>query len=129
MFYNREDQWEVPTLDEGGGEARAMQPYYTIMRLPGEREAEFIQMLPFTPRRRAARAGSRIRRPVGSNGTSTSTATPATRSRSRSPMSATGLRRVSASSSRVATRRPSGPSVWAHRRRWPAGCHAAARAA
>jgi len=29
-----------------------MQPYYTIMRLPGEQEPEFIQMLPFTPRRR-----------------------------------------------------------------------------
>ncbi len=29
-----------------------MQPYYTIMRLPGEAEAEFIQMLPFTPRRK-----------------------------------------------------------------------------
>ena len=27
-----------------------MQPYYTIMRLPGETGAEFIQMLPFTPR-------------------------------------------------------------------------------
>ena len=29
-----------------------MQPYYTIMRLPGETDAEFIQMLPFTPRRK-----------------------------------------------------------------------------
>jgi uncharacterized membrane protein (UPF0182 family) len=29
-----------------------MQPYYTIMRLPGEAEPEFIQMLPFTPRNR-----------------------------------------------------------------------------
>ena len=29
-----------------------MQPYYTIMRLPGEQDAEFIQMLPFTPRRK-----------------------------------------------------------------------------
>lgn len=29
-----------------------MQPYYTIMRLPGEQQAEFIQMLPFTPRRK-----------------------------------------------------------------------------
>jgi uncharacterized membrane protein (UPF0182 family) len=29
-----------------------MQPYYTIMRLPGEPEPEFIQMLPFTPRNR-----------------------------------------------------------------------------
>ena len=27
-----------------------MQPYYTIMRLPGEQKTEFIQMLPFTPR-------------------------------------------------------------------------------
>jgi uncharacterized membrane protein (UPF0182 family) len=52
VLYNREDQWDIPALDEGGGEARAMQPYYTIMRLPGEPEAEFIQMLPFTPRRR-----------------------------------------------------------------------------
>ncbi len=51
VFYNREDQWEVPTI-ETGREAQAMQPYYTIMRLPGEPDAEFIQMLPFTPRRK-----------------------------------------------------------------------------
>jgi uncharacterized membrane protein (UPF0182 family) len=29
-----------------------MSPYYTMMKLPGEQDAEFIQMLPFTPRRR-----------------------------------------------------------------------------
>jgi uncharacterized membrane protein (UPF0182 family) len=51
VFYNREDQWEVPTVDEGQN-ARPMQPYYTIMRLPGEKDEEFIQMLPYTPRRR-----------------------------------------------------------------------------
>jgi hypothetical protein len=51
VFYNREDQWEVPTIDDAG-EARPMQPYYTIMRLQGEPRAEFIQMLPFTPRRK-----------------------------------------------------------------------------
>jgi uncharacterized membrane protein (UPF0182 family) len=51
VYYNREDQWEIPTVDEGT-ERNAMQPYYTIMRLPGEKDAEFIQMLPFTPRRR-----------------------------------------------------------------------------
>ena len=52
-FYKREDQWEIPVIEEsadGGG--AAMQPYYTIMRLPGEKDAEFIQMLPFTPRRK-----------------------------------------------------------------------------
>jgi len=51
VFYNREDQWEVPTIDDATN-AEAMQPYYTIMRLPGEADPEFIQMLPFTPRRK-----------------------------------------------------------------------------
>ena len=51
VFYNREDQWDVPSID-GGGETVRMEPYYTIMRLPGESSPEFIQMLPFTPRRR-----------------------------------------------------------------------------
>lgn len=51
VFYNKEDQWEVPAIDRGG-ETIGMEPYYTIMRLPGSQEAEFIQMLPFTPRRR-----------------------------------------------------------------------------
>ena len=47
VFYNREDQWEVPIVD-----GEQMEPYYTVMRLPGEEKAEFIQMLPFTPRGR-----------------------------------------------------------------------------
>jgi len=51
VFYNKEDQWEVPSIDRGNDSAQ-MEPYYTIMKLPGERRAEFIQMLPFTPRRR-----------------------------------------------------------------------------
>jgi hypothetical protein len=51
VFYNKEDQWEAPVV-QTGSESQRMVPYYTIMKLPGEREAEFIQMLPFTPRRR-----------------------------------------------------------------------------
>ena len=51
VFYNREDQWEIPVIEDAG-EAGPMQPYFTIMRLPGEAEPEFIQMLPFTPRSR-----------------------------------------------------------------------------
>ena len=51
VFYNKEDQWEAPAIDSGG-ESRRMEPYYTMMKLPGEQDAEFIQMLPFTPRRR-----------------------------------------------------------------------------
>ena len=45
IFYNREDEWEVPQVD-----GIRMTPYYTIMRLPGEAKEEFILMLPFVPR-------------------------------------------------------------------------------
>ena len=51
VFYNREDQWQIPIIEDAG-DAGPMQPYYTIMRLPGQEEPEFIQMLPFTPRNR-----------------------------------------------------------------------------
>jgi uncharacterized membrane protein (UPF0182 family) len=51
VFYNKEDQWEAPTVDDGG-ESHRMAPYYAMMKLPNEQTAEFIQMLPFTPRRR-----------------------------------------------------------------------------
>jgi hypothetical protein len=51
VFYNKEDQWEAPVVDSSG-ESRRMEPYYTMMKVPGEQDAEFIQMLPFTPRRR-----------------------------------------------------------------------------
>jgi uncharacterized protein len=49
VFYNKEDQWQVPALDNGQNTV-PMQPYYTIMTLPGEQQAEFLQMLPFSPR-------------------------------------------------------------------------------
>ena len=49
VFYNKEDQWEVPALEVGGRTDR-MEPYYTVMKLPGETRGEFIAMLPFTPR-------------------------------------------------------------------------------
>jgi len=51
VFYNKEDQWELPSIEQG--EERApMQPYYTVMKLPGESRSEFIQMVPLTPRRK-----------------------------------------------------------------------------
>ncbi|HEX2445322.1 MAG TPA: UPF0182 family protein [Vicinamibacterales bacterium] len=51
VFYNKEDQWEIPAIEREGNPV-PMQPYYTIMKLPGEKRGEFIQMLPFTPRRK-----------------------------------------------------------------------------
>jgi uncharacterized membrane protein (UPF0182 family) len=53
VFYNKEDQWEIPTVGVGNQtQQQRMEPYYSIMRLPGETQAEFIQMLPFTPRQK-----------------------------------------------------------------------------
>ena len=52
VFYNKEDQWEVPAIEQVSGQASRMLPWYTIMKLPGEQSPEFIQMLPFTPRQK-----------------------------------------------------------------------------
>ncbi len=51
VFYNKEDLWSIPTRTEGGREAE-MEPYYMIMKLPGEEKEEFILLIPFTPTRR-----------------------------------------------------------------------------
>lgn len=45
VFYNREDDWEIPAVDN-----LRMAPYFTIMRLPGEEKEEFLLMLPFSPK-------------------------------------------------------------------------------
>jgi len=66
VFYNKEDQWEAPAVDSGGESSR-MAPYYTMMKLPGEQDAEFIQMLPFTPRRRDNLASWMVARSDGEN--------------------------------------------------------------
>jgi len=49
IFYHREDQWQKPTL---GRTADPADPFlrHIVMRLPGEDRAEFILMVPFTPR-------------------------------------------------------------------------------
>ena len=47
IFYNNEDLWEIPRA----GESPA-QPYYTIMKLPGETREEFVLLLPYTPAKR-----------------------------------------------------------------------------
>ena len=54
IFYNKEDQWEIPVIAQAGeeqtGGVPAMAPRHMIMKLPGEKKEEFILMLPFTPR-------------------------------------------------------------------------------
>jgi uncharacterized membrane protein (UPF0182 family) len=47
VFYNKENLWEIPVLGD-----KPMEPYYTIMKLPGEKKEEYILLLPFTPSKR-----------------------------------------------------------------------------
>ena len=51
VFYNKEDLLSIPRKVVEGQE-REMEPYYTIMRLPGEKKEEFVLLLPFTPNKR-----------------------------------------------------------------------------
>jgi hypothetical protein len=51
VFYNKEDLWNFPR-EAHKGRTGTMQPYYTIMRLPGEPREEFILMLPMVPNNR-----------------------------------------------------------------------------
>ena len=70
VFYNREDQWDIPAFEVGRGPAvrmEPMEPYYTIMKLPGEQGPEFIQMLPFTPRQKDNLAAWMVARSDGAH--------------------------------------------------------------
>lgn len=58
VFYNREDQWQIPN-EIYGSEARPVEPYYLITSLPtvpsvgaASRREEFLLFLPYTPKRR-----------------------------------------------------------------------------
>ncbi len=51
VFYNKEDLWAVPN-ESADGQPNAMEPYYVIMRLPGDSKEEFMLMQPFTPAKR-----------------------------------------------------------------------------
>ncbi|NDJ18306.1 UPF0182 family protein [Myxacorys almedinensis] len=51
VFYNREDQWQVPT-ETYGSDTQPVEPYYLITRLPTAISEEFILLLPFRPNQR-----------------------------------------------------------------------------
>jgi uncharacterized membrane protein (UPF0182 family) len=51
VFYNNEDLWTLPQ-EKYAGDPVPMDPYYILMRLPGEERLEFLLMLPLTPRNR-----------------------------------------------------------------------------
>lgn len=51
VFYNREDQWQIPT-EVYGDKPRLVEPYYLITSLPTVPFEEFILLLPYTPQQR-----------------------------------------------------------------------------
>jgi hypothetical protein len=59
-FYTQEDAWDLPVdaafiqnQQAGSQQAeRTMRPYYLLMRLPGERDEEFMLIQPYNPARR-----------------------------------------------------------------------------
>ncbi len=48
VFYNGEDLWSLPA-ESTGSQRVPVEPYYVIMRLPGQAREEFVLILPFTP--------------------------------------------------------------------------------
>jgi uncharacterized protein len=51
VFYLREDQWSIAN-ELFTGNKQPVEPYYVVMRPPGDRRTEFMLMLPFTPSNR-----------------------------------------------------------------------------
>jgi uncharacterized membrane protein (UPF0182 family) len=51
VFYNREDQWQIPN-EIYGNKPQPVEPYYLITKLPIANSEEFILLYPFTPTKR-----------------------------------------------------------------------------
>jgi uncharacterized membrane protein (UPF0182 family) len=51
VFYNQDDRWAIPE-DVVAGNGAPMEPYYVIMRIPGEDQAEFVLIQPMVPEQR-----------------------------------------------------------------------------
>ncbi|MFH1590706.1 MAG: UPF0182 family protein [archaeon] len=49
VFYNKEDAWQIPSEVYGVGQKVKVEPYYIIIKLPGEDTTEFVLMTSFSP--------------------------------------------------------------------------------
>lgn len=48
VFYNKEDLWQTP-METFAGNTQPVEPYYVVLRLPGETKNEYVLTQPFTP--------------------------------------------------------------------------------
>jgi hypothetical protein len=56
VFYNQEDLW-VRATEKYYARVQPVEPYYVMWQLPGSERAEFVAMLPFTPKNRQVLIG------------------------------------------------------------------------
>ena len=56
VFYNQEDLW-VRATEKHYHQVKQVEPYYVMWELPGSDKAEFVLMLPFTPKNRQVMIG------------------------------------------------------------------------
>jgi uncharacterized membrane protein (UPF0182 family) len=56
VFYNQEDIW-VRATEKHYHDIKPVEPYYVMWELPGSDEAEFVLILPFTPKNRQVLIG------------------------------------------------------------------------
>lgn len=64
IFYNKEDQWQIPIISEGSGDPMMR---HIIMKLSGETKEEYILMIPFTPQKKDNLAAWMVARSDGEN--------------------------------------------------------------
>ena len=69
VFYARSDVWAIPEerLHSGEQNRAQMEPYYVVMRLPGEKREEFVLILPFKTRNGTTMSGWLTARCDGEN--------------------------------------------------------------
>ncbi len=48
-YYNKQDQWQVPSDPRAEQGGRTFEPFYLVTELPGENQAEFVLIQPFVP--------------------------------------------------------------------------------
>ncbi|MGH9468340.1 MAG: UPF0182 family protein [Terriglobales bacterium] len=48
VFYNKEDQWDIAKQVITQESSQPTKPYYVMLQLPGDKQAEFVLLVPFT---------------------------------------------------------------------------------
>ncbi|MEO8193121.1 MAG: UPF0182 family protein [Gemmatimonadales bacterium] len=66
-FYHREDQWQFPAIGDKAADNDRRFMRHIVMKLPEEKQAEFIYMSPFTPKGKDNLASWMIARNDGAN--------------------------------------------------------------